>query len=106
MIVAVTVDRLKFVTFDLKTQKWSDLLAGDFVNWAVTRDGKYLIFTSGGTEPKLQRLRFADHQVETIDNLKDFRRVVDSAEGLTQLNVTPDGSRCLPATSAPRRSLR
>ena len=24
----------KFVTFDFKTQKWSDLVAGNFVNWA------------------------------------------------------------------------
>jgi len=91
MLAAVTEDRLKLKTFDLKTQKWSDLLAGDFVNWVVTQDGKYLVFTTGGAEPKLQRLRFADHQVATIDSLKDLRRVVDSNEG-TQVNVAPDGS--------------
>jgi len=91
MLAAVTEDILKLKTFDLKTQKWSDLLAGDFVNWVVTQDGKYLVFTTGGAEPKLQRLRFADHQVATIDSLKDLRRVVDSNEG-TQVNVAPDGS--------------
>ncbi len=91
MLVAVTEDGLKLKTFDLKTQKWSDLLAGDFVNWVVTQGGKYLLFTTGGADPKLQRLRFADHQVATIDSLKDLRRVVDLTEG-TQINVAPDGS--------------
>ena len=91
MLVAVTEDDLKLKKFDLKTQKWSDLLAGDFVNWAVTPDGKSLVFTTGGAEPKLQCLRFADDQVATIASLKDLRRVVDSNEG-TQINVAPDGS--------------
>jgi DNA-binding winged helix-turn-helix (wHTH) protein/Tol biopolymer transport system component len=91
VLVAVTEDGLKLKTFDLKTQKWSDLLAGYFVSWAVTQDGKYLVFTIGGAEPKLQRLRFADHKVEILGSLKDFRRVVDSNEG-TQISVAPDGS--------------
>ena len=90
-IVAVTEGGLKFKKFDLKTQQWSDILAGDFVDWAVTPDGKSLIFTTGGLEPKLQRLRFADYQITTIDSLKELRRVVDSNEG-TQINVAPDGS--------------
>jgi len=37
-------DTTKFLTFDLKTQKWTDLAAGTFVNWAVSQDGKYLHF--------------------------------------------------------------
>ena len=90
-LVAGTDDGLTLKTFELKTQKWSDLLAGNFVSWAVTQDGKYLVFTTGGAEPKLQRLRFAGHHVATIDSLKDIRRVVDSNEG-SQINVAPDGS--------------
>ena len=82
----------KFVTFDFKTQRWNDLVTGQLVNWAVSRDGKYLIFTTGGAEPKVQRLRFADRRIETITSLKDLRRVVDSVEGQTQVNVAPDGS--------------
>ncbi len=82
----------KFVTFDFKTQRWSDLVTGNFVNWAVSRDGKYLVVTTGGVEPKVQRLRFADRRIETIASLKDLRRVVDSVEGQTQVNVAPDGS--------------
>ena len=91
MLVAVTENGLKLRTFALKTQKWSDLLVGDFVNWVVTPGSKDLVFTTGGVEPKLQRLRFSDHQVATIDSLKDLRRVVDQNEG-TQINVAPDGS--------------
>lgn len=80
----------KFLTFDFKTQTWTDLLAGNFVDWVVSPDSKYLYFTTGGTEPKAQRLRFADHQVETFTSLKDFRRVTDWAA--TEINVAPDGS--------------
>ena len=81
------------MTFDFKTQKWTDLGVGNFVSWAVSRDGKYLTFTTGGAEPKAQRLRFADHQIETITSLKDLRRTVDSVE-LTGTTATfaPDGS--------------
>ena len=84
-------DYSKFVTFDFKTQKWSDLVAGNFVNWNVSPDRKYFYFTTGGTEPTVQRIRFADRQVETITSLKDLRRVVDSV-ARTQINVAPDGS--------------
>jgi eukaryotic-like serine/threonine-protein kinase len=78
-----------FVTFDFKTQKWSDLAAGKFVNWNISPDRKYFYFTTGGAEPRVQRLRFADRQIETITSLKDLRRVVD---GYTQIEVAPDGS--------------
>jgi hypothetical protein len=79
-------------TFDVKTQKWNDLASGTFVNFAVSPDGKYLYLTTGGAEPKAQRLRLADRKVETITSLKDFRRVVDSVEQSTQLDIAPDGS--------------
>jgi len=52
-------DTTKFLTFDLKTQKWTDLAAGTFVNWAVSQDGKYLHFTTGGTELRGLRQRNA-----------------------------------------------
>jgi eukaryotic-like serine/threonine-protein kinase len=82
-----------FLTFDFTTQKWSDLLPGLYVsNWAVSQDGKYFYFTTAGAEPKAQRFRFADRQMETITNLKDLRRVVDSVEQNTQLDIAPDGS--------------
>ena len=81
----------KFLTFDFKTEKWTDLIAGNFVNWAVSLDTRYLYFTTAGAEPRAERLRFADRQIETITSLKGFRRVVHPSEG-TQLDVAPDGS--------------
>jgi hypothetical protein len=92
-IVASIQGATKLMTFDFKTQQWSDLIAGNFVNWTVSPDGKYLVFTTGGTESKVQRLRFADRRIESIADLKDLRRVVDSVaiDGV-QVNVAPDGS--------------
>jgi Tol biopolymer transport system component len=91
-LVAANRDSTKFQTFDLKTQKWTDLTSGNFVNWMVSPDGKYLYCTTGGAEPKALRIRFADHQIETIVSLKDLRRVVDPITRNTQIDVAPDGS--------------
>jgi serine/threonine protein kinase len=91
-LLAATADATKFVTFDFKTQKWTDLAAGNFVNWMISPDGKYLYFATGGAEPKAHRLRFADRRIETIASLKGLRRVVDMVEDATQMNVAPDGS--------------
>ena len=91
-LVAATEDTTKFLTFDFRTLKWTDLATGTFVNWAVSPDGKYLYFTTGGAEPEALRLRFADHKTETLTSLKDLRRVVDPVVGNTQIHVAPDGS--------------
>ncbi len=56
----------------------------------ISPDGKYLYYTTGGVEPRALRLRFADHQIETITSLKDLHRAVNGGE--TQINVAPDGS--------------
>ena len=92
-LVAANDTATKFLTFDFKTQKWSDLVAGNFTSWYLSPDRKFLYFTTGGADPKVKRLRVADRQIETITSLKDLRRVVDSVEmGGTQVNVAPDGS--------------
>ena len=92
-LVAMTETGTKFVTFDFKTQKWSDLLIGKFTNWNLSPDRKYFYFTTGGAYAKVQRLRFADRQIETIASLKDLHRVEDTAEeSRTQIDVAPDGS--------------
>ena len=92
MLVAPNRDSTMFQTFDLRTQKWTDLTVGRFVNAMVSPDGKYLYFTTGGAEPKALRIRFADRQIETIASLKDLRRVVDPFTANTQIDVAPDGS--------------
>ncbi len=85
-------DLRKFRIFEFKTQKWSDLVADNVVNWNFSLDRKYFYFTTRGAEPKVLRLRVADRQIETITSLKDFRRAVDSVESNTQISVAPDGS--------------
>jgi eukaryotic-like serine/threonine-protein kinase len=91
MLVAAPVDTTKLVTFDFKTQKWSDLVSGAIINWATSPDYKYLYYTTGGAEPKAMRMRLSDHAVETIASLKDLRRVEDWQQG-TQISVSPDDS--------------
>ena len=82
----------KFLYFDFKSQKWSELLSGNFVNWSVSLDGKYLYFTTGGTEQQAKRIRLSEGKVETIASLNGLRRVVDAVEGGTQIGIAPDGS--------------
>jgi serine/threonine protein kinase/Tol biopolymer transport system component len=91
-LVTSNQEGTKFMTLDVKTGKTSDLASGNFINWNLSPDRKYFYFTTGGAEPTVQRLRFADRRIETITGLKDLRRVVDLAEGTTQVNVAPDGS--------------
>jgi DNA-binding beta-propeller fold protein YncE len=76
--------------FDLRTNRWTDLVSGNFENWINSPDGKYVYLAAGGPEPSIQRVRVADRHVETITSLKDFNRVLNF--GLPQLRVAPDGS--------------
>jgi hypothetical protein len=92
-LVAPNEKRTNFLTFNLKTQKWTALApgyVGDIEHWMISPDGKYLYFTTGGTEPMALRLRFADQRIETIASLTGFHRAVNYGE--TQINVAPDGS--------------
>jgi Tol biopolymer transport system component len=89
-LVFLNHDLTKLVTFNLKSPKWTDLVSGNVHNFMPSPDGKYLYFTTEGVEPKALRLRFADHQIETITSLKEFHRAVNNGD--TQINVAPDGS--------------
>ena len=82
----------KLLYFDFKSQKWSELLSGNFVTWSASLDGKYLYFTTGGAEPQAKRIRLSEGKVETIANLSSLRRVVDAIEGIPQIATAPDGS--------------
>jgi Tol biopolymer transport system component len=82
----------KLLYFDFKSQKWSELLSGNFVTWSASLDGKYLYFATGGAEPQAKRIRLSEGKVETIANLSGLRRVVDAIEGIPQIGIAPDGS--------------
>jgi len=94
-LVAAPTNSAKLEIFDVRTQKWSDLvpgkLAGSVVNWAHSPDYKYVYYTTGGVEPKAMRVRLADHKIENIANLKELRRAL-GPDGNTQISVAPDGS--------------
>ena len=93
-LVAATGDHKKLVLFDVKTQRWSDLVApatGYVVNRAHSPDYKSVYYTTGGAEPMVFRIRLADHQIETITSLKKLLLATGPGGG-TQMSVAPDGS--------------
>jgi hypothetical protein len=103
-LVTGNTEKTNFQTFNLKTQKWTDLgpkNLGNIVNWMISPDGKYLSFTTEGAEPNVERIRLADQQVEPIASLKGFHRVLASE---TTDTVAPDGSPVFTATPAIRKS--
>jgi WD40 repeat protein len=93
----------KLVTFNRKTETWTELATFDrnFANQINSPDGKYVYVSVEGTEPSIQRVRVADHHIETIIDLKDFIRVLNF--GLPQLRVAPDGSPLLTRDTDPQQ---
>ena len=91
-LIAEGEENTKFLYFDAKAQKWSELLSGNFVNCSVSPDGKYLYFTTGGAEPQAKRVRLSEGKVELITGLTGLRRVVDAVKQGTSIGVAPDGS--------------
>ena len=91
-LIATSEGQSKFVLLDLKTGKKSELIANPdrFVNWEVSPDDKYLFYSIGGNNPRIFRLRLADHAVEEVANLKEFRAIDDPYVGSGQLSVNPD----------------
>jgi eukaryotic-like serine/threonine-protein kinase len=79
----------KYLSFDFKTQKWTDLFTAKIENTAMSPDNKYLYFTTGSPEFELRRFRFDDHKIELITNVKDLPQL---RYGYTQINAAPDGS--------------
>lgn len=65
-LIATSDDQSKFVLYDFKTRKRTDLIASPdrFVNWEVSPDGKYFFYQTGGNDPKILRMKLADRAVE------------------------------------------
>jgi hypothetical protein len=72
-LVTGNTEKTNFQTFNLKTQKWTDLgpkNLGNIVNWMISPDGKYLSFTTEGAEPNVERIRLAEPlDVQGVDFL-------------------------------------
>ena len=91
-MIAVTQDQSKFQVFNLKTQKWSDIISspGQFINWETSADGKYFFYSTGGNDSKIFRMKLSDRTIEELTSLKNFASVDAPA-----LSVSPDDSAVL-----------
>jgi dipeptidyl aminopeptidase/acylaminoacyl peptidase len=91
-LIAATADATKFMVFNLKTGKATELIHSldYFTAWYPSSDGKYLYRSSAGADPKLERIRISDHAVETIANVKDLHFADDPYERV-EMSVAPDG---------------
>jgi Tol biopolymer transport system component len=96
MLLVASEDSSKFFLWDYKSGKSSDLVEdpNTFVAWTMSPDGKYLYCTTAGNDPKALRIKIADHSVQTIASLKNFRNASDPDEGI-DIGIAPDGSTLL-----------
>jgi eukaryotic-like serine/threonine-protein kinase len=92
-LIATRSDQSKFALYDFETRKWSDILSSPekFVNWEVSPDLKYFVYSTGGANPSVFRMRLPNGKPEILVSLKDFH-VLDDLESGPSLSVAPDNS--------------
>jgi hypothetical protein len=97
------------MVFDIRAQQWSAPVSftapGYVVNWTHTPDYKSVVYTTGGADPMLFRVRLADRKIEAITSLKGLHRATGPA-GNTEIGVALTVRRSSPATLARRRFTR
>ena len=89
--VALTQDGQRLMLFDFAANKWSELsnIGVGYTQWS--RDGQFVYFDTGSSQdPAIYRIRVADHKLERICSLKDFRRAL--SYWTAWMGLTPDGS--------------
>jgi len=90
-VASGTADGKKLKLYDFSTQAWQEFAPPSsvgFTEWSA--DSRYLYFDNGlSAEPAIYRFVIADHKVEQVASLKNFRRVVWG--GLPWLGLTPNG---------------
>jgi Tol biopolymer transport system component len=92
LVAPTTKGGSQFILFDFKTNKWSDLVSGNFENWMQSPDGQWLYYTEAAHDTtEVLRIRLADRRVESVLDLKHFREIVDEYAG-TWVGVASDGS--------------
>lgn len=62
-----------------------------FVNWETSPDSKYLIYSTGGQDPTVFRMRLSDRAIEKLVSLKDVN-TGDAPGTEPSLSVSPDDS--------------
>jgi WD40 repeat protein len=80
----------KLVLYDFMTEKWSQLASISIGSIGWSPNGQYVYFDNGYTgDPAIYRVRIADHKLERLASLKEFRRVVTPVIPWT--GFTPEG---------------
>jgi len=90
-LVGASQDGQHLMQFDFAHRNWSELASANigFTQWSG--DGKSVYFDTGSsTDPAIYRVRLADHKLERVASLKDFRRVV--TPWISWSGLTRDGS--------------
>ena len=92
-VIAASRDQSKFLQFDFRTGKWSELISSPdkVVNWIVSPDLRYFFYSTGGNDPRIFRMKIGEHSVEEVAHLNEIRGVEDPYIG-PKMNVTPDNS--------------
>jgi eukaryotic-like serine/threonine-protein kinase len=89
--VAFTQDGQKLMLFDFAANKWSELSNIGVGTTRWSRDGQFVYFDTGASQdPAIYRVRIADHKLERICSLKDFRRAL--SYWVAWMGLAPDGS--------------
>lgn len=73
-ILAISSDSQTLLLYDRSKQSWSRIFHErnvSFPNWS--KDSQYIYFLSWPENPGMFRIRLADHSLERIADLKDFR---------------------------------
>ena len=91
-ILGLSPDNTKFLTFDLRTQKWTDIATVNTTGiFEVSPDGKYVYYETGGEDQKAWRLRFADRKIEMLTSMKEPSRARNMGWA-GDIDAAPDGS--------------
>jgi hypothetical protein len=84
---------LKLLVFDLKTQKWSELLDGIEIGYPIwSRNGNYIYFCNTQEEfTPFYRVRWSDHRLERVASVSFPRGLTPGDEGWWT-GLAPDDS--------------
>jgi len=94
-LLALQMSTAKIMSYDLKTQKWSEFSQIPFGPWTPSPDGQHLYtdhVPDASGRAQVVRLRLSDKKMEAVLSLKGIRAVADDQDGSIHVGVTPDGS--------------
>lgn len=90
-IAATNVDGTELLLFDFSSRQWTPLTKTSVGYFEWSPDSKFVYFDNGfSADQAIFRVRLADHKIEKVVDLKDFRRVV--LPWFTWFGLTPDGA--------------